>query len=160
MIQYLSGDATNPNLTNDNVVICHICNNIGAWGKGFVLALNENYPNAKKEYLEWHANPGDIPFKLGNMQIVDVSNNIYIANMICQKGIRDNTSSLPPIRYLAVESCFEKLSIWADDNNADIHMPRIGCGLAGGSWDNIEKLINFKLSKHNVYVYDYVVKKI
>ena len=35
-------------------------------------------------------------------------------------------------------------------------MPRIGCGLAGGTWDKIEPLINESLVKNEIetYVYD------
>jgi len=36
-------------------------------------------------------------------------------------------------------------------------MPRIGCGLAGGTWNKIEPLINQTLIKNEVetYVYDF-----
>lgn len=44
----------------------------------------------------------------------------------------------------------------AIDNKATVHMPRIGCGLAGGTWDKIEPLINESLVKNEIetYVYD------
>jgi len=32
----------------------------------------------------------------------------------------------------------EKVGQFAIDKNAKVHMPRIGCGLAGGTWDKIE----------------------
>jgi hypothetical protein len=37
-----------------------------------------------------------------------------------------------------------------------IHMPRIGCGLAGGSWDQVEPLLETHLARagFNVWVYD------
>lgn len=40
---------------------------------------------------------------------------------------------------------------------ASIHMPRIGCGLTGGKWENIEPIILETLSKNNIniYVYDF-----
>lgn len=40
---------------------------------------------------------------------------------------------------------------------ASIHMPRIGCGLAGGKWEEIEIIIERTLIKNNVevYVYDF-----
>lgn len=37
-IQYRVGDATAP-VADGNKIICHLCNDIGAWGKGFVMAL-------------------------------------------------------------------------------------------------------------------------
>jgi hypothetical protein len=33
-------------------------------------------------------------------------------------------------------------------------MPRIGCGLAGGDWSTVEKIINDSLPDIDVYVYD------
>jgi hypothetical protein len=46
---------------------------------------------------------------------------------------------------------------FAIDNNAAVHMPRIGCGLAGGTWDKIEPLIDENLADKGVEVtvYDF-----
>lgn len=38
-IHYLKGDATNP-VGPGPKIIAHICNDIAAWGKGFVLAVS------------------------------------------------------------------------------------------------------------------------
>jgi hypothetical protein len=51
-IQYRIGDATA--LTTDgNKLIAHICNDIGGWGKGFVLAISIRWPQPDAAYLEW-----------------------------------------------------------------------------------------------------------
>ncbi|MCT2277673.1 hypothetical protein M3G91_08560 [Micromonospora chalcea] len=44
----------------------------------------------------------------------------------------------------------------AEELGASVHMPRIGCGLAGGSWQRIEPLIRQALSDRGipVTVYD------
>ena len=62
-----------------------------------------------------------------------------------------------PIRYEAVFSGLEKVAHFAFEKNASVHMPRIGCGLAGGTWDKIEPLIKQTLSNNNIttYVYDF-----
>jgi hypothetical protein len=36
-----------------------------------------------------------------------------------------------------------------------VHAPRIGCGLGGGKWDQVEPLIQKMLGEVAVYVYDY-----
>ena len=43
------------------------------------------------------------------------------------------------------------------ENNASVHMPRIGCGLAGGKWEMIEPIILQRLSNNDVevVVYDF-----
>jgi hypothetical protein len=44
------------------------------------------------------------------------------------------------IRYDALAQCLSKLAGQIDEGTI-IHMPRIGCGLAGGNWDQIEPLL-------------------
>lgn len=40
---YLTGDATAPGGTGTRI-IAHVCNDIGHWGKGFVLAISKRWP--------------------------------------------------------------------------------------------------------------------
>ncbi|MBM7418211.1 MULTISPECIES: hypothetical protein [Chryseobacterium] len=47
-ITHLKGDATNPQ-TEGNKIITHICNDIGGWGKGFVLAISNRWKNPENE---------------------------------------------------------------------------------------------------------------
>lgn len=44
MINYLKGDATNPEISG-NKIIAHICNDVGGWGKGFVVAVSKGGKN-------------------------------------------------------------------------------------------------------------------
>ncbi len=137
-IKYLKGDATNP-IGAGNKIIVHICNDIGGWGKGFVLAISSKWDGPEKQYREWfHSNYN---FRLGEVQIVKVETAIWVANIIGQSGINRNNMGLPPIRYEAVESALEKVANFSIEMGASVHMPRIGCGLAGGRWDMIESII-------------------
>jgi O-acetyl-ADP-ribose deacetylase (regulator of RNase III) len=83
-IQYIKGDATNP-LGNDNKIIVHICNDIGAWGKGFVLAILKRWKAPEKEYKDWYKSKKN--FELGEVQLVQVEENLWVANMIGQHKI-------------------------------------------------------------------------
>ena len=154
-IHYLKGDATVPQ-AKGNKIIAHICNNLGGWGKGFVLAVSKRWKTPEEEYRLWHRNRAKNNFELGNTQIVQAENYIYVANMIAQQGMKTGSSG-PPIRYEAVRSCLEKVADEAKELNASVHMPRIGCGLAGGKWEQIEPIINEILISKNieVYVYDF-----
>lgn len=155
-ITYIKGDATSPQASGTKI-IAHICNDIGGWGKGFVLAISKRWAEPEKAYREWHRNRAKNDFSLGNIQIVQVESYIYIANMIGQRGTKTGRSTGVPVRYEAIELCLEKLAIESKELNASIHMPRIGCGLAGGKWDKIEPLIKKTLLLNNidVYVYDF-----
>lgn len=157
MINYIKGDATNP--VCKPAVICHINNDIGKWGKGFVIAISNKWPQCRECYIDWHIKKltkshfinGWIPFKLGNIQIIKISEELFVCNMIAQHGIYPYKND-PPIRYDAVNHCLEKLNNAIYDRSISVHAPRIGCGLAGGQWTIIESLINKHFS--NIYIYD------
>ena len=50
-----------------------------------------------------------------------------------------------------------KLAVEAKNLKASVHMPRIGCGLAGGKWEAIEPIITDELTSQGieVSVYDF-----
>lgn len=153
-INYLKGDATNPQV-NGNKIITHVCNDIGGWGKGFVMAISKKWNKPEGEYREWFKSKEN--FHLGEIQIVQVEEDIWICNMIGQHKTLSNSKGIPPVRYEAVEKCLNKLIDEALKLNASVHMPRIGCGLAGGKWEEIEPIIERTLLENNVevYVYDF-----
>jgi len=147
-IKYTKGDATNP-IVQGNKIIVHVVNNLGKWGSGFVLAVSRHWPDVRKKYIDWHSSGKD--FKLGEVLFVRVEPNIFIANMVGQNGIR-SASNPTPVRYDAIESGLLKVKDFAIANNASVHAPRFGAGLAGGKWKEIEKLINKCLCENNVPV--------
>ena len=153
-IIYQKGDATDPIFLYDNEVriIIHICNNTNKWGKGFVMALSSRWPTIDQIYHKY-------PQILGTIQpLIKISEDLFVCNMIAQEGIK-SVNSVPPIRYDALKSCLYSLAeIFKSFNKISIHMPRIGCGLAGGKWSQIKEIINDILITNgfNVVVYDLV----
>ena len=148
-IKYMRGDATRPSKKGNKIII-HICNDIGAWGAGFVLAVSRRWPKPKAEYLKAVRN-GEL--KLGDIQMVKVEEDTWVANMIAQRDIVTR-NRLPPIRYNALGKCLAKVAQEAERIKASVHMPRIGCGLAGGKWELVEPLIVTHLGKVENFVYD------
>jgi len=148
-IHYLSGDATHP-VGDGNKIIAHVCNDAGKWGKGFVLAISERWREPRDEFLLLHSRRALV---LGMVQLVRVEKKVSVANMVAQHGTvaRDG---VPPIRYDALLECLKQLGFQAHQWQASIHMPRIGCGLAGGKWETVEKLITDTLPGTQVFVYD------
>jgi O-acetyl-ADP-ribose deacetylase (regulator of RNase III) len=147
-IQYLQGDATSPQ-AKGNKIVAHICNDLGGWGKGFVLAVSRRWSGPEAAYRAWHRNRAANDFGLGAVQLVQVKPDIWVANMIGQHGMKTGSNG-PPIRYEAVDKCLQKLADFASEESASIHMPRIGCGLAGGRWERIEPLIESALSSRGI----------
>lgn len=157
-IRYVRGDATAPQ-SEGNVVIAHICNDVGGWGKGFVLALSARWREPEAAYRRWYADSEDPEagaFALGAVQFVPVTERITVANMIGQHGIR-SYGGVPPIRYNAVEQCMQRVADHCTAAAAEVHMPRIGCGLAGGTWEEIEAILRRTLVAAGVCVtvYDF-----
>ncbi len=70
------------------------------------------------------------PKILGYVQFVDVGSQIIVANVIGQVFHRRNG---PPIRYPAVREGLRTVARKCQELGATAHMPRIGCGLAGGN---------------------------
>lgn len=178
MINYLVGDATKPQV-DGNKIIAHVCNDSGGFGAGFVVALAKRWPKVKESYLGWYNKKYYIPihklctgrapisFALGNVQLVEVEpeedvvkGGIYVANMIAQVGFIGKDNEIP-LKYDALTSCLTGVAdlatrLISNGKFASIHMPRIGCGLSGGSWEKVENIIEKCMPHLSVVVYDFV----
>jgi O-acetyl-ADP-ribose deacetylase (regulator of RNase III) len=154
-LRILAGDATSPQAVGVKI-IAHVCNDMGGWGKGFVVAVSRRWPGPEREYRAWYRGRADNDFGLGSVQLVQVEPDMHVANMVGQHGIRHGSDG-PPVRYAAIEQCLDTLGDHARRLGASVHMPRIGCGLAGGRWDEVEPLIVKSLCRRDVAVtvYDF-----
>ena len=152
-INYIKGDATKPE-GDGNKIIAHVCNDIGGWGRGFVVALSQRWPKPEKEYRKWHESKEN--FSLGEVQFVQVEEYVWVVNMIGQRDTKPDKEGNPPVRYDAIAMALSKVATFAQEKNASVHMPRIGCGLAGGTWDKMEPVIIKELVNRTipVTVYD------
>ena len=146
-IRYKIGDATRPTVPG-NKIIAHICNDQGKWGAGFVLAVSRRWSAPEESYREC---PEE--WRLGGVQVVPVEQDISVANMIAQHRTGYSPDGQPPIRYNALRTCLKLVNEIAKRTNATLHMPRIGCGLAGGRWEEVEMII-LDVCTVDVYVYD------
>jgi O-acetyl-ADP-ribose deacetylase (regulator of RNase III) len=155
-IQYVIGDATRPQ--GDGLkVIAHVVNNLGGWGAGFVVALSRRWKRPELEYRAWFEKHGPEKFAglLGATQLVPVEEDVWVANIIGQHGLRRGDDGEPPVRYAAIARGFEHIADYAKaypDRRLSVHAPRLGCGLAGGSWEEIEPLLHRNLLSRGVPV--------
>jgi O-acetyl-ADP-ribose deacetylase (regulator of RNase III) len=155
-IRYVRGDATNPKPEEGVRIIVHICNDVGSWGAGFVLAVDKISATPKAVYThQFKLNDGFL--ELGTVQLVKVKIDIWVANLIGQHQHMSKKGD-PPIRYNAVRLGLMRLAeqVLLSTEKVSIHMPRIGCGLAGGDWGHIEPIVSQALSVKGipVTVYD------
>jgi O-acetyl-ADP-ribose deacetylase (regulator of RNase III) len=147
VIRYVVGDATKPSTEEGVRVVCHVCNNVGAWGAGFVLAVSRRWAAPEAAYLSAR---DSLP--LGKVQIVDVGERLCVANLIAQDGFP--TIAKPcALDYGALAEALARLAQMAGEDWS-FHMPRMGAGIAGGKWDVVASIIEFQLSAWPVTVYD------
>jgi len=153
-LRYKTGDATVPVSAGHRIII-HICNDVGKWGKGFVLSLSKRWKKPEEEYRRWYRSQNR--FLLGEIQEVNVQSDTTIINMIAQHDIKSDKDGKPPIRYDALETCLEKVAKIAKYNGSSVHGPKFGCGLGGcKDWSIIENIIKKTLISKgiNVTIYD------
>ncbi|MFG2177803.1 Appr-1-p processing protein [Streptomyces abikoensis] len=154
-IEYVRGDATCPQGDGPKV-ICHVVNDAGGWGRGFVVALSRRWPQPEAAYRRWYKErPSGSGFALGEIQLVSAEPGVWVANMVGQRGIRTRGSDRVPVRYEAIDQALQRLAEAALRLGASVHMPRIGAGLAGGRWERIEPLIRARLVSRGLAVTAY-----
>jgi O-acetyl-ADP-ribose deacetylase (regulator of RNase III) len=160
ILHHVTGNATDP--VEDVAVIAHVCNNIGAWGAGFVVALSAADRTPELRYRNWNKTKQDPQagtFELGAVQFVPYRRpGLYVANMIAQQGVR-HANGRPPIRYNALETCLAAVAEFAAIHDATLVGPRFGSGLAGGRWQQIENMAVNAATKAGIHVVIYTPER-
>lgn len=137
------GDLFNTNCQ----IIAHGVNCSGGFGSGVAGQIARLFPFAKTCYLAKHHGE---KWHLGDIQFVECSKeNKIIANCATQFYYGKNGVY---VDYPAVGKCFSKLLDYAEENNLGVAMPKIGCGLAGGEWSEVCKIIQQAMQNRKVYV--------
>ncbi len=148
-MNFTVGDATLP--AKRPAMIVHVCNDVGGWGAGFVLAISRRWPEPEQQFREWSKGGGEVPYALGQVQFVQVEPDLWVANLVGQHGLR-RQGGRPPIRYAAIREGLAKVAERALELDLSVHMPRIGCGLAGGRWEEIGPIVEQELAQKGVAV--------
>ena len=143
MIKYVKGDL----FSVKSGIIAHGVNTKGAFGSGVAYTMSVTYPEVRERYLEKHRCDG---WQLGDVQVTDLNNGLFIANCATQD---DYGLGKVHANYEAIRVCMEKLKRFAKMRNLTISIPRIGAGLAGGSWETIEQILKEVFDDWDVIAY-------
>lgn len=130
MIRYYQGDL----LSVKNGLILHGVNCQRKMASGVAKAIREAYPQvydsymdiSKEEMLEW----------IGRIQLVKIDDSLTIGNAFTQKYYGYDGKL-----YLSYDALFDCFTQLGQLNFKSVHIPKIGCGLAGGDWEIVENLI-------------------
>ena len=142
-ITYITGDVTEPLLCGNDCIV-QVVNNVGAYGAGVSGAIAKKWPRVKESF-------DNSVRALGIVNWVQVEEAIFVGNMYAQNGLRSKTNQ-KPLRYGCLAECL--LSV-RQCRFAYVHMPKIGCGLAGGDWNIVSEIIQDTLVDYGVEVYVY-----
>lgn len=116
-----------------------------------MMAISGRWSEPARSYKEWYQSREHNDFGLGSIEVVAVDSDLWVTNMVAQRGLKP-VKGIPPNRYEALEQCLQQVAAKAQELKASVHMPRIGCGLAGGTWEQIEPILTRVLCKQGISV--------
>ena len=144
-IQYRTGDC----LAGPEKIIAHGVNCKGAFGSGVAGQIRERFPAVYEAYYKAHS---ENRLKLGEV-IWAVDQDKVFANCCTQF---DYGPSKIQVDYDAVRECMWKLNFMANIYGIqEIALPKIGCGLAGGDWSIVSKIIEEQFTHVQPVVYEF-----
>ena len=147
-MKYVKGDLIKLALSGEFDVITHGCNCFCTFGAGIAKQIKQHFPEAYKQDLLTKS--GDRK-KLGTCTAATTKNNLIIVNSYIQY---DYSSTKICVNYNSVRDCMKYIS--ENFKEKRIGMPKIGCGLAGGKWYIVEKIIEEELTNMDITVVEYV----
>ena len=149
MLKIMKGDLLNAK----DAAICHQVNCQNMMGAGVAKAIYTKWPEVKTEYHKFcdGKRPRDL---LGKAQIVFLhdfpAGNKVVINIFGQ--LNCGHDMICYTRYDALTDAFDKLNILAAGKTLAFPYG-FGCGLAGGDWQQVEKLMLEHLCNVDVTIY-------
>lgn len=152
-----NGDILSPNKTGHDVVICHQVNCLGVMGAGLAKQMREKFPLMYLEYKRLCNSTADKRMLLGQVLSTSVVYNGYeytIANLFGQEqiGTRKRYTDYDALRKAlqtvrSIASPLPARPAWR------VRIPyKMGCGLAGGDWNIVRRIIQEELVDHGIIV--------
>jgi O-acetyl-ADP-ribose deacetylase (regulator of RNase III) len=145
------------NIINHNIlnakedIICHQVNCYGIMGAGLAKQIKSKYPEVFYEYLKFCSNHWNKDNLLGSSFVAKAKDGKLIANLFGQKNYG---TRILQTDYNALEKAFINLKNYALQFDYSIAIPyKIGCGLAGGDWDIVSKMIESIFINMDVCIY-------
>jgi len=148
MIRYVDGDLLK--LAEGFDVITHCCNCFTTFGAGIAPQIKHKFPEAYE--ADCKTVSGD-ESKLGTISYTENTTPIVV-NMYGQFDYTGRRSGKMDLDYDALRSALRAMK--DKFSGKTFGMPMIGSGLAGGSWDIIEKIIEEEMRGEYVTIVRYV----
>lgn len=122
--------------------IAHGANCFQTMGAGIALGIKKEFGMA---FLADHKDKREPISRLGDFTYHDYSElGLYVVNLYTQ------FQPGPNLDYIALELCLKKLAVFTSGKR--VGLPLIGCGIAGGDWKKVKRLIKKHLSRADVTI--------
>jgi O-acetyl-ADP-ribose deacetylase (regulator of RNase III) len=148
-ITHVKGSAIEPRGTGNRIIVQVVNDRAQTWGAGFAGNVRKRWPELQARFTEWIENSRS-EFRLGAVHLTEIEPTLYLASLVAQHGY--GPSPKPRIRYRALEEALGKVSSFAMERNASLHMPRIGAGQAGGLWEIVSEITDEVVCRKGVAV--------
>jgi O-acetyl-ADP-ribose deacetylase (regulator of RNase III) len=128
-------------------IIVHGCNSLGVMGAGFAESVKAMYPAVFEKYRAHYLKHG---LKLGEVvwaraiETEDKHPVLVFANAITQDRLA-RRGDKKVVSYDAIREAFVTIRKAAEKTGFPVHFPLIGCGLAGGVWQEVAPIIEESL---------------
>lgn len=150
MIKIVDGDI----LKAEEDVICHQVNCFGVMNSGLAKQIRNKYPEAYKAYINY-CKDSDQKRLLGNICTVMCNDNKVIVHLFGQYDYGRNKQYT---NYEALKESLQSILHVAKMFNDTIAIPyNLGCGLAGGDWKIVYKIIEDVFQNYDVTLYRWEV---
>jgi len=136
-------------------IIVHSANARCVMGAGIALKIKKKYPGVFADYVSMLIDPIHTNAKYSGMSFEQsvlgkcittiINDDLYIVTGIGQLDYGNNLS-IVYTDYGAIKSIFTYVNKLAITTGLPVLFPRIGCGLGGGDWDIISRIITDCLS--------------
>lgn len=143
-LKEIVGNALKPAKRNGTRIVAHVVPDINVvWGGGgFASQVRKTHTNVFERFRADVAMHGGHP-KLGSIYRGEIDDETLVVHMVAQHGI--GPSREQRLRYAALGQCLTQLCEVAQQKHATVHMPRIGTGYGGASWNIVRELITIEL---------------
>ncbi|MEK4025373.1 macro domain-containing protein [Sporosarcina sp. FSL W7-1283] len=129
------------------VIIGHQVNCKFVMGAGLAKQIRQVYPEAYYSYMS-ASHQSDL---LGKIQVVNINSKRTVVNLFAQYNY-GRTGLYTD--YQALKETLVKLRKYASKNNLGVALPYgLGCGLAGGDWNTVIKIIEDAFDGYQVATY-------
>lgn len=156
MVKYKVGDLLEAADRGEIQVIAHQCNCFNVGRRGIAPLIFEKYPNAKLADQQTEKGSKD---KLGRLTFGFGDNMTWVFNLYGQYHWSYHEKEYGT-QYPALRSALQKMKFLLDrrwgmfyHEKPKIGFPLIGCGLAGGKWEEVAPMIEDIFHDWDVTIY-------